>query len=371
MGLAPPAGFMGLPRMVGMAQTHGAKANWNGQRSMNPMDQITARIQGRRTRHRLLSLLASLLAGLAAAACGSGDGDEPQSSTPHVFGSLRAMHYPSAIGGYAADHTYLIAQTDDGHNTVHGCFSNLPHDGEELSGTFTRMDVDLTTVEFMADQAPCKWPLGYYLRVGICHQCANRGLYYTNKTVSAAEGYNFFVTLFGTYGNDQYEAYSLSNCLAAAPAWQGGPFRERAATSRAAGQSEDRSVSDLEMVLYERYFGDIRPLRRDTADDARLHRLYLDDLFGQIIAQRLEDRISESTVDQLQRVRNASLDEKTELDQWATANNYQADELILAYQALFDGLNEQYKAILSPDDYERLFNMGYDTPLDIMHFLPQ
>ncbi len=327
-----------------------------------------------RSHHRLLSLLAVMLIGFAVTACGSGDGDASESivpqNTPHVLGNLHAMHYPSAIGGYTADHTYLVAQSDDGDEYVWACYSDLPEVGETLSGTSTENRVDLTTVEFMVEQEPCKWPLGYYLRVGICHQCANRGLYYTNKTVSDAQGYNFFVSLYGTYGNDAYDAYSLSICLAAAPAWQGGQFRERAATSRTADKSDGRSASELEIALYERYFGDMRPLRPGTADDARLYRLYLDDLFDQIIAQRLGDRISESIIDRLQRARNACLDEKAALDRWAMTNGYQADELIFAYQILFDGLNEQYKAILSPDDYERLFNMGYDIPLDIMRFLP-
>lgn len=339
------------------------------------MDQIKADIQRSRTNHRLLSLLAVLVIGFAAAACSSGDGDKSESitpqNTPHVFGNLRAMHYPSAIGGYAADHTYLMAQTDDGDEYVWACFSTLPEDGEELSGTFTQMHVDLTTAEFMADRDPCKWPLALYLRIGVCHQCANRGLYYTNKTVSGAKGYSFFVSLYGTYGNDFYETYSLSNCLAAAPPWQGGQFRERVAASHTAEESEDLSISELEIALHERYFGDIRPSRIGAVDDARLQRLYLDDLFGQIIVQRLGERISESTVDQLQRARNACLDEKAALEQWAMTSGYEADELIFAYQILFDGLNEQYKEILSPDDYERLFNMGYDTPLDIARFLPQ
>ncbi len=111
-------------------------------------------------------------------------------------------------------------------------------------------------------------------------------------------------------------------------------------------------------------------LKCDVRQGRSHHRLYLDDLFDQIIAQRLGARISESIVDQLQRARNACLDEKAALDRWAMTNGYQADELIFAYQILFDGLNEQYKTILPPDDYERLFNMGYDTPLDIMRFLP-
>jgi hypothetical protein len=127
---------------------------------MNPMVQVNADIQGSRIHHRLLNLFAVLLVGFGAAACSSGDGDEPESITPHVFGGLHAMHYPSAIGGYAADHTYLVAQADAGDEYVWPCFSTLPEDGEELFGTFTEMDVDLTTAEFMADQAPCKWPLG-------------------------------------------------------------------------------------------------------------------------------------------------------------------------------------------------------------------
>ena len=353
---------------------------------MSPMDQhnrlraaegkkspaaLKADVRRSRTHHRILSLLAVILTGFAAASCSSGDGNASESITPHVFGNLRSMHYPSAIGGYAADHTYLVAQDDDGDDHVWACFSTLPEDGEELSGTYTERDVDLTTAGFMADQRPCKWPLGYYLRIGICHQCANRGLYYTNKTVSNAQGYSFFVSLYGTYGNDFYETYSLSNCLAAAPAWQGGQFRERAAAFRVTDKSEGRSAPESEIALHERYFGDMRPQRLAAGDDARLHRRYLDDLFGQIIAQRLGDRISESTIDQLQRARNACLDEKTELDQWAMTSGYEADELIFAYQILFDGLNEQYKAILAPDDYERLFNMGYDIPLDLMRFLPQ
>jgi hypothetical protein len=338
------------------------------------MDQINRRkaeIGRSRPHHRFLSLLAVILTGFVAAGCSSGDGNASKSDTPHVFGNLRAMHYPSAIGGYAADHTYLVAQADDGDEHVWACFSTLPEDGEALPGTLTETLVDLTTAEFMANQDPCRWPIAYYLRVGICHQCANRGLYYTNKTVSDAQGYNFFVSLYGTYGNDDYDTYSLSNCLAAAPAWQGGQFRERVTTPRTAEESKYGSVSELEIALYEHYFGDSRPLRVDAVNDTRLHRLYLDDLFGQLITQRLGDRISESTVDQLQGARNACLDEKAALDQWAMTSSYQSDELIFAYQILFDGLIEQYKATLSPEDYERLFNMGYDTPLEVMRFLPQ
>jgi hypothetical protein len=315
----------------------------------------------------------ALFAGFAAACGPGGSGDSDGvivADEPHVFGDLWAMHYPSIIGGYAADHTYLVAWDEDDIGYEWSCFSTASG-GEELAGTRTAGSVDVTVVDFMVDQNPCKWPLGYYLRVGICHQCANRGLYYTGKTVSEAPGYTFFVTIYGTYGNDAYDTYSMARCLDAAPDWQGAQFRAAPAALASSADSGTESDTNEEIALYHQYFGNHAPARKKDLDQRQLYRGYLDALFALKLKQQLRELPSDSVVAQLQQARNAFLDAKEALDRRLEAQGCSSAEKADEYQPLFDTLAQQYKQMLTPDQYERLFNLSIDARLIVEYVLPQ
>ena len=323
--------------------------------------------------HGFRSLMLAMLTCLVFACSGSGNnGDSGQPAGQdeiHQFGDVWAMHYPSTIGGYAADHTYLVGLDEEGEQHEWTCFSTLSG-GDELANTRGDGLADLTTVGFMADKSPCKWPISYYLRVGICHQCANRGLYYIHRTVTDARGYAFFVSLYGTYGNDDYDTYSMAKCLEAAPPWQGDEMDSPADTTKAYPGSRESDVQNREIELYEMYYGRSHNAEQKSVDAGQRQRRYLDALFRLEIFEHLGDDLPRSLVDRLQQVRNEYLDAKTDLDQWALQNRYSSAELVEEYQRLFEDLNQHYKSILTADQYKQLFNMDYDARLDLSSFLP-
>ena len=308
------------------------------------------------------------------AACGSDGGNDSRTTTaedtPHVFGTLWAMHYPSVIGGYAADHTYLIAVDEQEIRQEWPCFSLTPGDGEELSNTRTEGQVDLTVAEYMANESPCKWPLSFYLRIGICYQCANRGLYYTSKTVADAQGYGFFVSLYGTYGNDGYDNFSMAKCLREAPAWQGESSQVRLSTLKPEEDLSDLPISTMEIALYEQYFGERGKIHQGVADANILRRDYLGTLFLNFIKLKLSSQLPVTTIEQLQQARNNFLDGKEALERRIESHETSESEQNEEYEILFEALNEQYKTILTPIQYELLFNLDYEAPLDISRFLP-
>jgi hypothetical protein len=89
------------------------------------------------------------------------------------------------------DHTYVTS--DAGH--AWKCF------GRAKGGTPICAGVD------NVDQADClskpRSGAGVrYGRTGLCFQAANRILYPSGKTVSAARGYQWFMFAYGTYGMD-------------------------------------------------------------------------------------------------------------------------------------------------------------------------
>jgi hypothetical protein len=309
--------------------------------------------------------------------CGSGDssdgnaGDEganPQED-PHVMGSVWAMVYPTIIALNSADHTYLrgLDETETQYDWM--CFG-IETGGEELENTRTDGDVDLTVVDFMASEEPCKWPFSYYMRVGVCFQCANRGLYFTGKTVEGSAGYTLFVSLYGTYGDESEGDYSMDECLAAAPSWQGGNFRQLSA--HALDPESHGMGAQSEIALYDRFYGVDRNSAYATADPQMLWRVYLDELFGLNVRETLGDAFEPSRLLELQRIRNDFLDAKEALEAHLSTQEvaFSEDEAMVQYQDLFNDLIDQYKTILSPDEYEALFNLTYESPLELRSFLP-
>jgi hypothetical protein len=222
-----------------------------------------------------------LISGMALLACqdsGRGAQTDLDLQDDHVMGSVWAMVYPTNLALRLAAHTYVSAIDTNGNTYDWLCFGK-DADGEELENTLTEGNADLTTIGFMASEPPCKWPLEYYLRIGVCYQCANRALYHTGKTVAASEGYDFFLSIYGTYGDvsiSESHTYSMANCIDASPPWKGGP--ESSALRKTAVKAVLEVPVGEEIQLYHKYFQQDNPHALDQ-NQADLYAGYLDELF--------------------------------------------------------------------------------------------
>ncbi|NCC23920.1 MAG: hypothetical protein EOM25_01780 [Deltaproteobacteria bacterium] len=280
---------------------------------------------------------------------GSDDFDEPEA---HVMGSLWSEVYSTIIAAEQADHTYLKALTSDNATSRWGCFGKSDG-GLYLEETRTNGTVDLTTVDFLASQEPCKWPLGLYGQIGVCHQCANRGLYYTGKTVAKARGYAFFAAIYGTYGFTgwPYGSYALELCLQKAPEPQG-----LNATRVEVTAGSKRS----ERALFEAWFGHpvhVEPDSKAKASD--LWRGYLNELLILLVEKHLGPDRAYALAPEMVEAQNRLLENKADLDdRWETGE--------MSRQAYMDELEihlgefaRRCQALLGGDEYRAVFGMEF------------
>jgi hypothetical protein len=316
-------------------------------------------------------LVVLILIGTALFSCSDSDeSSQSLSEDGHVMGSVWAMVYPTNLLLRLADHTYISA-IDTGGNTYDWlCFGN-GSEGDELSGTLTEFTADITTVGFMASEPPCKWPLEYYLVIGVCHQCANRALYYTDKTVVDSRGYDFFTSIYGTYGDEsisESHTYSMKRCIEAAPLWQGGATSS--ASASLSGKSIDDDFPGEEKQLYRDYLQQKQTNAFNMSQDD-LYSGYLDKLFRMRIRKKLGVDFSYRTVDQLVGLRNQYREMKMMLDREIQLSRLPAEELLARYEILFNNLANGYKLILTPLEYETLFNLSYYQGIELDDILPR
>ena len=311
-------------------------------------------------RERFAWWLAGLiLIGTAFYACQDSDKDtQADSEKDHALGSVWAMVYPTLLALRMADHTYVSAVDTDGNTYDWLCFGK-DADGAELENTLTEDTADLTTIGFMASEPPCKWPVEYYLRIGVCHQCANRALYYTGKTVAASDGYDFFASIYGTYGDEtisESHPYSMKNCIDASPPWQGEPL-DSAFWNRVGEAGQAYPIAD-ESQLYHAYFQDNKPQAFKENQD-KGYAEYLDALFLMRIRKKLGADFPDGTADQLVDIRNRYRTRKSALDR-KTLENWMSEEGVMGrYQRFFNELADEYKSVLTPAEYETLFGLGF------------
>jgi len=322
---------------------------------------------GRKSVFQWLTVL--MLIGMALFSCNDSGGGA-QTDDAHVMGSVWAMVYPTNLALRLADHTYVSAVDTHGNTYDWLCFGN-DTDGVELENTLTEDTADLTTVGFMASEPPCKWPIEYYLRIGVCHQCANRALYYTGKTVAASEGYDFFVSIYGTYGDEsisESHPYSMNNCIEASPPWQGGPMSS--APLHTGGKAVQTYPPGEEVQLYNTYFqrNNVQAFKQDQGD---LYAGYLDALFLMRIRKKLGADFPAGTADQLVGLRNRYRTHKLALDREPLQKREAAKDLVAMYERLFNALADEYRSVLTPLEYETLFDLGYMQTIELEDVLPR
>jgi len=302
--------------------------------------------------------------------CGDSGGDTTDPESAHALGDVWAMSYPTNIALQLADHTFIQALDSDGNSYSYTCFGNRT-DGEMLADTLTQSDADITVVEYMASERPCKWPLEYYLRIGVCHQCANRALYYTGKTVANARGYEFFAAIYGTYGDESqasYQQYSMTNCLNSAPDWQGAPYLPDSMEINHSRQMPE--PINKEVSLYQRHRSDQWEKEPGFSNSADFES-YLATLFRMQIKARLGAQFPQKSIHNLLNTQKTFRKLKRDLDRDLVGHAMTSKTAMDRYTSLFNKLAMAYKTYLTPREYEQLFNLDFHEPIDLSGLIPR
>ncbi len=297
----------------------------------------------------------------------SSDDDSADAETVHVLGDVWAMSYPTNIALQVADHTFIQALDADGSTFSFKCFG-YKTDGEILADTLTPDYADITVVGHMASELPCKWPLEYYLRIGVCHQCANRALYYTGKTVAGARGYDFFVAIYGTYGDESeasYQQYSMQTCLDSAPDWQGDSYISNSVKNYHPEHMPEPIETEVQLYqTFRSYQAEKKPWQSDSDN----FESYLETLFRMRIQARLGDDFPERSISTLLDIQKSYRKLKKELDRDMLRHAMASETVFDHYTSFFNEMAEAYKTVLTPLEYEQLFNLGYHEPIDLVIF---
>lgn len=300
---------------------------------------------------------------------------------------------PKVIGASEVDHTYveLDAYDNEYHDDVEtlafGAFGENTG-GSALGGTETSCPenrdhscIDTETVAFMMEKEPCKWPVNTgYARVGVCWNLANRGLYYTGKTVNEVPYYVVIETAFGTYGamgaagggtySDLTAPYRMSQCLSAqqsqAP-WDGYdfgvPFTGNPLDLRkVASSAEPPHDVDPRIHLYQEYYADGTGVARRAHDgDGDLP--YLQALLRLNVEEKL-GQVDPETMEALLAIHAAYLPELTALRD-------AADFSFADLNALMNAQLAEYRAVLGEERYLKLMGLETSEPFDLQRHAPR
>lgn len=260
-------------------------------------------------------------------------------------------------------HTYLEIDGYNKETYAWGAFGGNSG-GDIVEGTERKCDegetcIDSNTVAFMMHSNPCKWPVGAYARVGVCWNLTNRGLYYTDTTVSDVPYWIVIEGLFGTYGGGNASStdplsflYSMDRCLEAqrsdAP-WEGKDFR--GAESRAA-RNQPKISRNPRIALYDEYHSNNKITRNVDKADNEFE--YLLKLFKLNISENLGD-IDSNLLDALLTIHKEHYLLFNEID------TEDQDAYIESFNALMDEQLSEYKRVLGDKDYSKLMNIESES----------
>lgn len=270
-------------------------------------------------------------------------------------------------------HTYLKVDGYNGKSYTWGAFGNNSG-GDTLEGTETTCEdgetcIDNNTVAFMMHSSPCKWPTTAYAQVGVCWNLTNRGLYYTNTTVSNVPYWIVIEGLFGTYGGDNlsisnplHDLYSMGSCLEAqmsAAPWDGKDFLALAAESRAA-RNQSTISSNPRIALYNEYHSNNKITRNVGKTDNEFE--YLQKLFKLNISENL-GYIDSNLLDALLTIHKEYYVLFNEID------TEDQEAYIENFNVIMDEQLSEYKRILGERDYSKLMNLENESAFDLRSIL--
>lgn len=217
----------------------------------------------------------------------------------------------------------------------------------------------------MTTSKPCKWPDFAYLMFGVCHQLANRGLYYTNKIVKEADGYKLSSLIYKTFGwesIDQRE-YWMDRCLEAsrqAGIWENGSPDEK---------TRNTQPIDPEFSLYAEFIGNIRSLKSEKKKNNEIE-AYNDRLLRYYIDERIGRNKSKDYFPMLKEGHDSFARRKRELDKQLMAQGRITGEIIDKYNELINSYLLYAKENMQKNDFQALSGLKQDAEVDMRAFLP-
>jgi hypothetical protein len=284
---------------------------------------------------------------------------------PNVWVEVTPAFFPNS----PADHTYVRVIHRSGATESWPCFG-ADTGGNELDATRSSThDANLSTVGFLANQRPCKWPKRYYAIVGVCHQLANRSLYHTSQTVKNARWYKITSFIYGTYGICPFPfcSYRMSNCLQSASGWETGIPPVCDVTATAASKEAVNEEAGLYKKYFDRLKGDI-PEERFNG----IYQAYINDLMDLYIKNRLGPEITPEKSTQIKAIRNRLMIDKQKLDETVVRGELQGQQMVDAYNGLYNKFLDNYREILDPAQFYNFFGLDYETGrFDIGLFTPR
>ena len=269
------------------------------------------------------------------------------------------------FSGNPLDHTYVKFVEANGEWEGYGCFGRC-EDGKFLKGTksFTHSE-NKQIVRFMTSSPPCKWPDWAYLMVGVCHQLANRGLYYTGNTVKKANGYLLSSILYGTFGWESIEKrmFWMDRCLKAST---------NVATWKAAApdaRRQEKPSLRSEHLIYKDFYGEPQSLK-NIADRQRTYEGYRDKLLEHYITERIGKAKVKKYQSKLKEGYVSFAKEKRSLDARLMKQGRISNQIINEYNELINRYLAKAAEYMPAGDYKKMFGLRKHHKVDMRMFLP-
>lgn len=293
---------------------------------------------------------------------------------PHDMGrKMDVRYYPvdKPIIKYIANHTYPEVFTN---NEERKAWPALGGDkgGKELKDTTTECDkdcIDISTVDYIMSHDPCIWPnKPYYGVVGVCWNATNRGLYYTNKTVHEIPFYSVVETWFGTYGldTDSFCGPFSSTCKEGRKLYAWTKCR-KAVEKNYPWQASSASLQESpnpRIMLYNKYY--VAPpdagLKSLSAKDKSFQ--YLQDLLSLQLTEKLDGSVIKKKSEIILGIHKKWFDIISRIEIINDDHDKYLDDLNEAFNKQLD----EYRKILTDEEYEKLFNSTKEQSFDIKNF---
>ena len=294
----------------------------------------------------------------------------PAGGSEHVLGKkLTVYHVPlnNLAGKLGVYHTYPVAIDNGGKQWPWGALGRKSG-GTVLADTTTQCNkdcIDVSTVNFLMSEAPCIWPYKrFYAVVGVCFNAANRGLYYTGKTVHKVKYYRLVEMYFGTYGLDTRskcrskrcqegkEKFAWSRCLKAVEEkfpWQGRSY---------SALIENGNEVDPRIPLYERYFG---TQVESAQSPSNREEQYLAALFELNIDESLGADVDPEKRQQMQKVRQESVQAFRDLEMSEDSHEVYLE----SFNRISNTALERFADILDDREYIALFGAREGAVFDV------
>ena len=267
-----------------------------------------------------------------------------------------------------ADHTYIKVLHDTGKTSSWGCFGRSSG-GKELDETksYTH-ESNLIIIGGLSEKKPCKWDKkNFYGKIGVCHQLANRALYFTGKTVKNAKMYKTSSALYGTYGNNYPGAreYDMAECLRDKyKDWKDGypSFCDDLQSKK-----EEYEI-DKEIALYKEFFGkELSDLSKN--DFIELIRKYNESLIELFVKTRLGIEFFHKYGRTMIYHHYVMMNEMEGLYQKTLKSSFEQEYVIKIYNQVFNSYFDKHKKFLSAQDFYAFFGWDKDKVFDIRWLL--